>query len=53
MSDQQTRASVPVCPPTVLNHEINDLHEVLADLPHPDALHAGVRSLEQHVEQIR
>ena len=38
--------------PAVLDHQIDQLHEVFAELAHPDALDAGVRTLEQHREKV-
>src|SRR5204863_6785857 len=39
--------------PAVLDHQIDQLDEMLAELAHPDALHAGVGALQQHREKIR
>src|SRR6266550_1748546 len=36
----------------VLDHQVDQLDEVLADLPHAHALNTGVGALEQHREEI-
>jgi len=38
---------------TVFHHQIHDLNEMLAYLPHPDTLPARVGTLEHHREQVR
>src|SRR5438105_1168441 len=39
-------------PPAVLDHQVDHLNQVLADLSHSNALDAGVRPLDQHREQV-
>ena len=40
-------------PAIVRDHSVHHFDQLLADLTHPDALPAGVRALEHHIEQIR
>src|SRR6266516_4946074 len=39
--------------PIVFHHQINQLHKMFTDLPHPDTLNARVRALEHHRKQVR
>jgi hypothetical protein len=39
--------------PVVFHHPIDDLHQMLAYLPHPDRLPARVGTVEHHGVQVR
>src|SRR5712672_3827540 len=51
--EPEIRLSLGGPPPVVLHHQINDLHEMLTDLPHPDTCSARMGTLEHHGEQVR